>query len=70
MGGTKITNVRGTWEHYDCARAAYDRVHSRGWVQGKQNDMLDALKNRPLERVTVVYDPAKQIGKRWYWEAM
>lgn len=68
MNGTQITSVRGYWEHYRCAKNAFDYVMNHTWQQGRQRDMVEAIQERPLERVAVVFDPSRPRDQRYFWE--
>lgn len=59
--GVLCTNMRGPWEHFDCAVAQYNAAHAAQAlvlgpeVRGRQRDLIDTLHAAPGRSFVVSY---------------
>lgn len=62
----EITNARGVWEHFACAKQAYDIAHSRATVHtGTQRQFIEFLQS--VNRVAADFDPDRGRDQRYRW---
>lgn len=70
--GVLCTNMRGAWEHLDCAVQAWHAAWAGNGstepeVRGRQRDLIDALHADPSRRLVAGYDPERGRTERYSW---
>lgn len=77
--GTLGTNARGQWEHFACAKAAYERVHAEDQLtaaskvelteSGTQADLLSVIRRHGV-RVIVEHHANAKRDQRFHWSEL
>lgn len=65
--GHKVTNARGSWEHFECAKEAYEYVHRKIEIRtGTQREFIDYVM-KAGSPVTVDFDYNRPKTGRYRW---